>query len=553
MRVLSERPLWLLASVSVLSAFVVFFAVVYVPAGLAALAYHDGMTEALRVGLGVSAPLPIRIFVLLQRWTPSILAIVALLAIALALVPSRILKWLAVVVGIGGAAGVVSSLELPDPDLLPVSLALLGLLLLFTTASLLTRGWLASRAARWATLGTLLALGAMRLGADLWGRARLAEYDERWQGEVGAERERLESRERPAAFGSSLDEDAAPRYLQVLDPLSRSEPGISVCDALRGAPLQDGIAAKLDARKDDLDALHAAARCRRSTFGLDLESWAGADRPHLPTIRRAGCFLILNGRRRAQEGDIEGAAQSYLAAVRFGGDVSQGPLLHVLIGSSIEEDALASLGKLVLSHRERLPMLAEPLMRLESTRATPADGARYDRLLWGHIERTWNEHPEQLGFESRRILPWLVPYRALLSQAVWTADPLHRELEDALEALDRERVENAERALRHKARGSLNPILRTLGGESSPWDEPDDRGVAVAMQTRFLVSSTWFRLVRAALLGCNPGSAIEDPFAPGERIRCSLDERAVRFWSVGADGKDDSGLGVGEADIVLAP
>jgi hypothetical protein len=552
-RAIPEHPFWLRALVSVLSALVVFFAALYVPAGLTALAHHDGMTAVLRVGLGVSAPLSVRVFTLLERWTPTILVLVTLLAIVLALVPARVHKWLAALVGIVGVAGVVSSVELQDENLLTLSLALLGLILFFGVARVLSAGWLTSGAFRLASVAIILALAATRLGFDLWARARLSEYDERWQGEAEAERARLESRERPVLRGSPLEDNAVSRYLDVLDSLPRDDLAAVVCNAAHRSPftaLEDEIEAELARHQGNIETLRAATRARHAFFDMELELQSRSERPIYPSVRRAGCMLVLDGHRRAQRGDLQGAAESYLDAVRFGSDIAHGPRIHTLYASAIERNALESLGRLVLSAPVPLREVAEPLARLESSRLSPADGARYDRLLWGRLERTLDERPEELGFEDPPILSWLVPYRALLAHAVWTADPLHREVEVALESLDPERVRSAERALHVRANGSLNPILRTIGGGSVLWEPSDGDGIDAGILTQTLVSLAWFRLVRAALLGCE-GGAVEDPFAPGESIRCSRDGGARRFWSVGVDGKDDAGLGAEQADIVL--
>ncbi len=547
-----------------------FFAFVYLPLGLAAVSLQDGWTEQMRAGLGSAAPLPVRAFGGLQAALPQVLVLVALAGLGHALFSRWRLKWsvvppllllalLVVAVVSGLADRSLRGLSRVSPG---VTLAAASLALVVVLGALLARGFRSRRfALTVAGLGLLLV--GLRVGADAWGDARLSAYDSRWEREVGVERARRQAVERAVLGGPARDEDAGPRYravLETLRPVAAASAGMDpLYQAARAAPFDavpyDAFRAVVE-QEPALDSLRDAQRSRHCSLGAELEPAKVEQTLRWRTARWVASALVVDGHVRAQAGDPSGAAARYLAAVRFAGDVSQGPLVNALMAMPLEESGLRALGRLVLSGEvdaDEMATIDEARGRLEATRASIVDGWRANRLLLGHMEATMDRAPQDAGLQTPRLLPWVVPYRAMAAAAVSRADRLQRRLQEALDHDDANAWREAAEAARATARSSANPMLRAFMGYAGPFsDEGTATGRLFLAARRGLA---WFRLVQAAT-ALETGSTgepqlPEDPLAPGSRLRWARDAAGTRIWSVGVDGRDDGGDAENERDLVL--
>jgi hypothetical protein len=61
---------------------IAFFLLVYLPVGLVAFTAQDGWTAEMRSGMGVEAPLPLRLFAVLRAWTPWALVLLGIAVLA---------------------------------------------------------------------------------------------------------------------------------------------------------------------------------------------------------------------------------------------------------------------------------------------------------------------------------------------------------------------------------------------------------------------------------------------------------------------------------------
>jgi hypothetical protein len=548
-------------------AFCVF---VYLPLGLAAVSVQDGWTEEMRAGLGSAAPLPLRAFGTLQAWLPEVLLALSLAGLGQALLSRWLRRWsivppllllalLAFALLSGLADRSLRGLSSLSPG---VILAAASLALVVVLGTILARG-LRSRRFVFALVALGLLLVALRIGADAWGHVRLAAYDAGWAREAAAEQARRQAVERAVLGGPARDGDAGPSYQAVLDalrPVAAASAGMDpLYQAARAAPLDampyDALRAVVQ-QEAVLDSLRDAQRDRYCTLGTALEPARAGPAPIWRTARWIVSALVVDGHVHAQAGDTSGAAARYLAAVRFAGDVSQGPLVNALMAMSLEEVGLRAVGRLVLSgtvDAATVSSIDEARGHLEATRASIADGWRANRLLLGHMEATMDAAPQEAGLQTPRLLPWVVPYRGMAAVAVSEADRLQRRLQEALDRDDAIAWREAADAARSSARSSANPMLRAFMGYSGPFaDEGSATGRLFLTARRGLA---WFRLVQAATLieGGSPGEPRlpEDPLAPGTRLHWARDAAGTRIWSVGVDERDDGGVAENEKDLVL--
>ncbi len=574
----------------VAAAAAMLIAIPYSVSGLVGALSQDGMNEAIRRGLGFEAPLPLRIFRALQAWAPSAIA-VASLASLLHVVARRALRrsvslgssfaWDVLLSPLLTAAVMFGAVALwnrggfagPGRDALGNgALAAAWTLALLSAAGLCIWSLTRSKALRLAGGALLLLVPLAAAGAEVWGRVSLAAYDERSDAAVMAERQRRAATLRPTLRGEPLDADAAPRYRSIFDSIRpAADQGWNAFAPLREAgdadpfaPLSPAAKTLLEGHRAAIAELRTATRCRRCLLGVDFDPAVvfGGRSATLP-IRWLAAALVVEGHEHAQGGDLRGAAERYLDVVRFGGDVAPCSSLSALIGGAVEESGLVALGRLVLSGRLEAS-LVEQIEReravLEANRASLADGFRCDRLFWGHLQRTIRVAPVQAGLDEPVILPALIPYRALAAHAVSAADPVHRRLEAALRAGDRDAWEAAEREALAVAGSSNNFMLRSLRGYGRSL-EADSSPFGLRLFLSGLKPLAWHRLVQAAVAlrraegGRSLAGVVElpqDPFGNGAPLRSVPAGSGHRLWSVGYDGKDDGGLAEKGADIVLS-
>ena len=554
-----------------LAALLVLLVAIYLPVGLAAAVAQDGWTAEMRAGLGSEAPLPLRLFEALRTWLLPVAIALLVAGMANAVVRrarSRRSRWpslvvilltLALLAVVGSWAWSVYSGTLA---LVAAGAAAVAIVLFLT--GLLEQG-LRRRGFRVAIAALVAACAVMRLAADAWGHARLEAFDAQWEKEASGERARRSAAERPVLRGDALDEDGAPRYESLFDSLRprvaaayQRSGALSKAAALDPfAPIADPAREALAELAPELATLRETQRYRRCALRLGFDPGPASERPLFGVVRWLGNALVVAGHVRAQAGDLQGAADCYLAAVRLGGDIASGSLVDVLVGGIQEESGLAGLGRLILSGKPDAALLArieESRGRLESSRASVVAGWRADRLALGHVENTMNVHPEEVGLQRPRILELIVPYRALAAVAVATADPLRRQLEAALAANDADGWARGAETARQRAAKSLNPMLRAMMGVSGPL--ADETMASPRLLGISQINLAWFRLVQAAILVEQAPARLElpeDPFRPGARLHRGVGPHGVRLWSVGVNGVDDGGVSDQQKDIVLEP
>ncbi len=574
----------LLGTLAVLA---VLLVAVYLPIGLYAVASQDGYSAEVRRSLGADEPRALRLYAELVAWTGVLVSaavVAACLNVVLRRLTRRRLAWggsLAwdvarspLVVALGAVA-LVAALVTMFVARVSAAAALVAVVAAAAAVTLSVGGlaayaWRRFRVFRALIAAVAAALVLVRVGADLWGGARLRAYDARWEQETAAERAVRLADERPVLRDPPLDEDVAPRYEAILSRL-RAEPDGSAdlfaIDAAAShgpfAPIPGKVKESVAKRRADVAEVRAATACRRSSLGLEFDPEAAAASGRIRTVRWLGGALVVTCHQQAQAGDLAGAASCYLDAARFAGDLSAGEQLNGLIAIRLEEQALTALGRLVLSQkldRKTLARVEDERRRLEPFRANLAAGERGSRLQLGRMEQTIARSPTSAGLREPVVLPWLVPYRALAADGVWAADAIHREREQAIASDDAERCARVALEIEARAGASLNPIRRTLSGVGF---DGSDSTLRLLMQARRGLAH--YRLVQAALAleaarlesGRYPRDVEAarlpaDPFAPGSTLRFAPDAGSVRVWSVGLDGRDDSGRATSNADLVLA-
>ena len=315
-------------------------------------------------------------------------------------------------------------------------------------------------------------------------------------------------------------------------------------------PLPPEAQAFLDDRRPDLAAVRAAARCLRCAPELP-RGGPASPFPSLLSMRAIGLLLLLDGRERARGGDLAGAADDYLVAVRVAGDVGRGTLLHGLVGLAGEESGLRALGRLVHSGRLE-PALLEKIesarARLEADRVPLVECLAADRRQLDGLEA------DVAGWEALTgdplVLPAVVPYRALAAHAVNVADPLRRGFERALAADDPAEWERLAARSDAVAGASLNPLLRLAMGYGPIG--LTDAGKGGGFSLRLLLtprrSLAWHRLVHSAVeielakraSGRYPEDAASlrlpvDPFAPPAPIEYRRTASSYALRSAGFD------------------
>jgi hypothetical protein len=574
----------LLGTLAVLA---VLLLAVYLPIGLFAVASQDGFSAETRISLGTDEPRVLRLYAELVAWTGVLLSaavVAACFNVLLRRIARRRLAWggsLAwdvvrspLVVALGGvalaAALVAMFVARASAAAATVAVVAAAAAVTLSVGGLAAYAWRRFRVFRGVVVAAAATLVLLRVGADVWGLARLRAYDAGWEKETAAERASRLASERPVLRETPIEEDVAPRYEAILARLraERDAPAdLFAIDAAAShgpfAPIPGKVKQSVAKRKGDVAEVRAATACRRSSLGLDFDPETLAASGRIRTVRWLGGALVVTCHELAQAGDLAGAASCYLDALRFAGDLSAGAQLNGLIAMRLEEQALTALGRLALSQkldRKTLARVEDERRRLEPFRANVADGERGSRLLLGQMERTIARSPTNAGLREPVVLPWLVPYRALAADGVWVADDIHREREKALASDDAERCARVAREVEARAAASLNPIRRTLSGVGF---DGSDSTLRLLMQARR--GLTHYRLVQAALAleaarladGRYPRDVEAarlpaDPFAPGSTLRFAPDAGAVRIWSVGFDGRDDSGRATSNADLVLA-
>jgi hypothetical protein len=399
----------------------------------------------------------------------------------------------------------------------------------------------------------------------VWGHFKLRALEEAWRAAVAAERARVAALRLPALFGEPLDGNAVDRYRPVLrsiDEAMKSHPqGQTLYSAETDQALEAGwaaeleppVAALLEERQAEIEALAEAVRCTRVDWGTAWEEGHEAELPSLLAARVLANIATLSGNVRAAEGDVAGAFERHLSVVRFGVDLgSEGFLIQSLIGVAVRMIGLEAAGRLVTSADDGpWSSVVETLTRLEPVLPSTAIGVRGERLSFFTIAREVASYQTDSWMGGVPFQTLVAP-RFVAATAVMEADPYLLAVEGLSE--DPDEAERQEQELTAQLDESWNILFK----------------VVVPSLTRarhnHLDNLAQFRLVRLAAwleqqreeqgrypdeLGGLPFT-IDDPWArpwPGPlHYERTADGAGYKVWSVGKDRSNDGGVGQFDLD-----
>ena len=395
-------------------------------------------------------------------------------------------------------------------------------------------------------------------GLNLQARSALAAHEERWKGEVAAERARIAALVFQAPRGEAVDCNSYDGYQAALLETAKLNGALtdlsraSAADPL--APIPEAVRLALAEPSRLIQKFRAATRCRRSDWGLVYEVDA---QPSLAPLRILANLTLVEGHKDAQAGDLKSAEEHYADVLRFGAEIESqgGSLVFALTGVSIRESALRALGALVAGPPADPAVLS----------ATAADLGRFA--------------PPSLGpaFAGDRLLafPWL-RYGVFRAPSEGTMSVLNRLIGRVLAT----KALNVEGFLGEMGDAVADPdfakastrIADVEARVQSAWP----RGamavfVPSGLRIRNMIDRVKARaaLVQAALaVEAARGKATlypaevqglpTDPFGAGSPVRYRpLEGGGYQVWSVGTERKDHGGNGAwfendDSKDIVLS-
>jgi len=401
-----------------------------------------------------------------------------------------------------------------------------------------------------------------RLAIEIWASYRLSAFEMFWTKGIGAERARAATRPSPVLAGAPIDQNAAPRYRELLPRAGEIEKKEleSVLSSPPRAPFPEDLKALLDAHRQDLAQLREIVRCSRCDWELRYEKeGALAELPDLRKGFNLATLLVLEGHERASVGDTDGAADRYLESARIGIDFARGPTIAYLTGGLMIRQALLSLGRLLVETPrealEHLDTIEARLKQLEPAIPSAADAFRVERLakpgvLRAKLAERLENAPSGTG---SGIASRLVSNRVLLALALIEIDG---------------RFAVAEGAASARTLSERRELLSFLRGRESPegdplFDEKAPAGYVESVSRRGDEQLAWLRVVLAAVLlekhrarnGSYPKDASgialpEDPHARPALLRYEAlgEGTGYRVWSVGLNEVDDGSRG---DDLVL--
>jgi hypothetical protein len=568
----------------VLAAGALFLGAAYVASGLVAAVTQNGYSTEMLDGLGQQPPAPVRLFRAVQLWLPRLalgLLLVGLLYVAARRVVRRIgfgesWTWdLLLSPVLGGllamaAVAVLLVAQRPAPEGWLASMGAYGG---GVAAVLSALGFLAAGFARWRRLpvaiaGCVVVAFAGCAAADAWGSWRLAGFDREWAQDVAAERARIAGARRPVLRGEPSAQNAAPLYRGVLGAVSRRPPNEidaslkALEKALQAGPqaaLSPEASRAVGGLREDIAALRAATRSDRCDWNF---RWGGPywkDRPDWKVFRLVVDAVAVLGQERARAGDPQGAAEHYLDLTRFGSDYGSGEIFLWTMGMRSEEIGLKALGRLVSGADPRRPapldQIQHELGLLEGHLASAADGYRGERLTLGHfLALRFEESRGDANLATPAILPWLVPYRALVAQAVLATARIDQERARAVAAEDPAEGVKLANLVQTRYGRTWNPVLRGLLGYDSVFG--GDVDPAEGARSSQDLATAYLRLAQGAVLvenerdpaGLYPRDSAglklgTDPFGWPRPLHYEATSggRGYKLWSIGPDRKDDGG------------
>jgi len=287
--------------------------------------------------------------------------------------------------------------------------------------------WYRSRRLKIALVAVIATLVGVGIGVDIWSKSRVRAFAKASEPAWEAERARLELLDNPS--DPTVKDACAPAYLAAGVDLGASGRPIGL--ALGGSPkekITDEARAIVAAEKGAIDAFLKASRCGKYTPKPN-EAWVTYGRLYPFFI--AGRLVIVDGRIRAEDGDLDAALDRLLAAVKAGTDLEQGTLMAGVHGVAVSAPALSTIawlvseGRLSEAQRDRVERL---LLALAPRMPTMADGVQKQRLLLHQIATealATGKAPENArpsADNPGRFVAAALPPLAILADALWKQD-----------------------------------------------------------------------------------------------------------------------------------
>ena len=369
----------------------------------------------------------------------------------------------------------------------------------------------------------------------------------------------------PVLAGPPLDAECLPQYRAIFrnTRLGRNDeiasPELLKCavrapDEVVPEPVRRAVS-DADA---DIEKLREAMRCTR----VDASALFHGARLFDLTMRGAS-YLLIAGHLRAQSGDASGAADRYLAALRFAAEMAMTEE-GFAPGTLMLSTAALALGNIAVSQNDALPIdqIRQALARMDPILPKPEQSiVRQRATLNGDASIPFSAPLYDQLSKTQKIGAYALA--ALLSKPALLALS-HREsaalLEDAIR-IARSREPNAEldfaREQGLRADSTYNPFTaKALNNLRDPRQirvtECVSGAVALA-QAAALVRDLERRTQRAPAQ-----DGIELPLdgaaGPKARIqyRLNADGLGYRLWSAGHNGRDDGGKSRGRGCAVAA-
>lgn len=278
-----------------------------------------------------------------------------------------------------------------------------------------------------ALVAVIATLAGVRIGVGIWSKSRVQAFAAESKAAWDAERARLESLDNP--FDPSGKDPCAAAYLSAGVDLGASGRPIGL--ALRGSPkdkVPADVRAIIASEKGAIDAFLKASRCGKYTPKAN-EAWVTYGR--LFPFFMAGRLVIMDGRVRAEDGDIDAALDRLLAAVKAGTDLEQGTLMAGVHGAAVSSPALETIasllseGRLSPAQRDRVE---RALLALGPRMPRMEDGVQKQRLVLHQIATlalATGEAPpgaRPSPDEPGRFVAAALPALALLADSLWKQD-----------------------------------------------------------------------------------------------------------------------------------
>ncbi|HUR38913.1 MAG TPA: hypothetical protein VM222_05445 [Planctomycetota bacterium] len=401
------------------------------------------------------------------------------------------------------------------------------------------------RRSTWKIVGIVAAaVVGILLVAVFWVRSVTEARWERFREEMKgrAARERARDPRRPVLRGTGEPGNAWDDYAIAIAELKKVPDRIKLNDLVQRTPKGDPAsgAAMVEQSPAVLDPLRRGAS--RSTARIDFEWDKGFSMP-VPGLSEGSQIVnlaVLKARSLLEAGKSREAAGLLLDAAQFGRDrADDGPMITEMIGVAMLSTALEGLRELSASEKadaESLADMDQGLAVLEGSLPKHAACVRREQLGMGMTF---------VGEGASTLLPGasgMLPLKILFLDAFGRLQEAFDQYAKVSEGSWADCVAEGKR-IDAEIQKSWNPLLKIV----VPAQTSSER----AMRERL----AQLRLLRAGLRYRRTGELLDldDPF--GTKLRSAKSGDGMKFWSVGADGIDNGGVGEyrprSGADIVL--